>query len=122
MDVFLWILQVILAAVFLTLGLVKAVVPMEKLKKAMDWTAEMPAKKVRIIGSLESLGGFGLFFPGLYPISNLVIPISALGLTIIMLLAAIINFRRGDRSELQINILLFVATAFVATARFYLYL
>ena len=67
MDVFLWILQVILAAVFLTLGLVKAVVPMEKLKKAINWTAEMPTQKVRIIGSLESLGGFGLFFSGLVP-------------------------------------------------------
>lgn len=122
MDVFLWILQVILAAVFLTLGLAKAVVPMEKLKKAMDWTAEMPAPKVRVIGSLESLGGLGLFFPGLYPISKIIIPISAMGLAVIMMLAAIGNLRRGDREELKTNILLFFITGFVAVSRFISYL
>jgi len=122
MDIFLWILQLILAAIFLTLGLAKAVVPMEKLKKAMDWTADMPAKKVRVIGSLESVGGLGLFFPGLYPISKMIIPIAALGLAVIMLLAAVINFKRGDSGELKTNVLLLFATGFVAISRFIIYL
>lgn len=117
MDILLWIIQIFLAAVFITLGLAKAVVPMAKLRKAMSWVNDFDQKKVRIIGGLETLGGFGLFFPGLYPISELLIPISASGLALIMVFAAITNLNRNDREELITNIVLFILTSFVVIGR-----
>ena len=117
MDILLWIIQIFLAVVFITLGLAKAVVPMEKLRKAMNWVNEFGQKKVRVIGGLETLGGFGLFFPGLYPISSLIIPISASGLALIMIFAAIINLNRGERDELITNIVLFLLAGFIVVGR-----
>jgi len=122
MNVFLWIIQLLLAAIFLTVGLAKAVVPMETLAKAMTWVNEYSSKKVRAIGILESLGGFGLFFPGLYPISKLIIPFSATGLAVIMVLAAYSNLQRGDRNEFISNLALLGLSLFVAISRFILYL
>ena len=117
MNILLWIIQIFLAAVFITLGLAKAIVPMVKLQKAMDWVNDYEPKKVRAIGILETLGGLGLFFPGLYPIHDLVIPISAAGLAIIMVLAAISNFNREEKQEMITNIVLFALTSFVVVGR-----
>lgn len=117
MDVILWIIQLFIAAVFITVGLAKAVVPMPRLRKAMDWVNDFEPRNVRIIGILETLGAFGLFFPGLYPIHQLVIPISASALAILMVFAAITNFNRGDRNELITNIVLFALNALVVIGR-----
>ncbi len=117
MNVILWIVQILLAAVFITVGLAKAVVPMATLRKSMDWVNEFEPRKVRIIGILETLGGFGLFFPGLYPIHELVIPLAASGLAILMIFAAITNFNRGEKSELITNMVLFLLAAFVVIGR-----
>lgn len=117
MNILLWIIQIFLAAVFITVGLAKAVVPMPTLRKAMDWVNEHDPKKVRAIGILETIGGFGLFFPGLYPIHELIIPLAASGLAIIMILAAITNFNRGEKQELITNIVLFILASFVVIGR-----
>lgn len=117
MNILLWIAQLFLAAVFITVGLAKAVVRMDRLQKAMDWVNDYEPKKVRAIGILETLGGFGLFFPGLYPIHELVIPLSAAGLAIIMVFAAISNFNRGEKQETITNIVLFALTSFVVIGR-----
>ncbi len=117
MDILLWIIQIFLAAVFITLGLAKAVVPMAKLRKAMNWVNAFDSRKVRIIGVLETLGGFGLFFPGLYPINKLIIPISATGLAIIMIFAAITNLNLDEKNELISNIVLFLLAGFIVIGR-----
>lgn len=117
MNIILWIIQILLAAVFITLGLAKAVVPMATLRKAMDWANDFEPRKVRMIGILESIGALGLFFPGLYPIHELIIPLAASGLAILMVFAAITNFNRGEQSELITNIVLFFLACFVVIGR-----
>ncbi len=117
MDILLWILQIFLAAVFITLGLAKAVAPFSNLQKAMNWVNAFDSRKVRIIGVLETLGGFGLFFPGLYPINKLIIPISATGLAIIMIFAAITNLNLDEKNELISNIVLFLLAGFIVIGR-----
>jgi len=117
MNIILWIIQILLAAIFITLGLAKAVVPMETLRKAMDWVNDFEPRKVRIIGILETLGALGLFFPGLYAIHELIIPLAASGLAILMIFAAITNFNRGERNELITNIVLFILASFIVVGR-----
>lgn len=118
MDITLWIVQIMLAAVFLTFGLTKAVVRIDKLKLAMPWIENFSSEKVRLIGILESIGGFGLFFPGLYPISPIIIPLAATCLAIIMVLAAITHYNRNEKGDMILNIALFLLLSFVAIARF----
>lgn len=117
MEIILWIIQLFLAAIFVSVGLAKAVVPMARLRKVIDWINEFTPERVRLIGILETLGAFGLFFPGLYPINELIMPLSALGLAILMVFAAITNFNRGEQKEFISNIVLFLLAAFVVIGR-----
>lgn len=56
----LWIVQGVLAPLFLFAGGMKLVVPVEELTKQMP----LPGAFVRFIGVAEVLGGLGLVLPG----------------------------------------------------------
>lgn len=117
MDVILWVIQLILAGTFITTGLVKLVVPLVKLRKAIEWVDDHSIVTIRTMGAAETLGGFGLFFSGLFPITPLIIPVAAYALSTLMVFAIVKNVKRGDRSELTLNIFLFVLACFVAVGR-----
>ena len=57
----LWIVQVLLALLFLFAGATKLVLPIEELTAQMP----MPELLLRFIGVVEVLGGLGLVLPGL---------------------------------------------------------
>lgn len=118
MNIVLWVIQIILAAVFLTAGLMKLVFPKKKLEKAFEWVKDFSQNKIQIIAAFEIIGAFGLFLPGVYPISQVIIPLSAAGLFIIMLLATLIHYKRNDKIEMIINIVLLALLAFVIISRF----
>ena len=79
-NITLWIVQVILAALFLFAGGMKLVVPIEML------TAQMPLPGVflRFIGLCEVLGALGLILPGVLKIRTDLTPLAARGLVIVM--------------------------------------
>ena len=56
MNVFLWILQIVLAAMFATAGVTKATQPKEKLAARLPWVEDFSAGTVRFIGVVELLG------------------------------------------------------------------
>jgi len=60
MTVALWIIQSLLAALFLFAGAVKLVLPAEDLTGPIAF----PILFLRFIGALEVLGGLGLILPG----------------------------------------------------------
>jgi uncharacterized membrane protein YphA (DoxX/SURF4 family) len=62
MNVTLWIVQVLLAVLFLFAGVFKLVTPMEQILKQMP--LPLPEWFVLFTGVVEVLGGLGLF-PGL---------------------------------------------------------
>ena len=80
MTVALWIIQSLLAALFLFAGAVKLVLPAEDLTGPIA----MPILFLRFIGALEVLGALGLILPGLLRIRTGLTPLAALGLVIIM--------------------------------------
>src|SRR5688572_2654181 len=77
----LWVLQVLLALLFLFAGGTKMVM------SAPELTAQTPlsAPFLRFIGVLELLGGLGLILPGLLHIRTALTPLAAAGLSIIMI-------------------------------------
>jgi uncharacterized membrane protein YphA (DoxX/SURF4 family) len=119
MNVVLWILQVLLGLAFVAAGYNHAF-RQEAIKKQMAWMEDFSSGTITFIGVAEILGGIGLVLPALTNILPVLTPLAAVGLTIIMILAAITHFRRGETSVIVINLVLGALAAFIAYGRFVL--
>jgi uncharacterized membrane protein YphA (DoxX/SURF4 family) len=91
LNVVLWILQVLLALLFIWAGGMKLVMPLEKMAGPVD----LPGWFVRFIGVVELLGGLGLLLPGLFRIRTGLTAWAAAGLVIVMIGAVGITFYGG---------------------------
>jgi hypothetical protein len=80
LNLVLWTIQALLAALFLFAGGMKLVAPPEMLKGPI----EFPLLFIRFIGVCEFAGGLGLILPGLLRIRTGLTPLAAAGLAIIM--------------------------------------
>src|SRR6266480_747544 len=76
-----WIIQGLLALIFLFTGGMKLILPIEELTREMP----LPGLFVRFIGVAEVLGAIGLVLPGLLRIRQGLTPLAAGGLVIIMI-------------------------------------
>lgn len=114
MNIVLWIIQGVLALLFLLAGFMKAFTPLEGLKKNMAWTAEAPAWLVRFIGIAELLGALGLILPQLTRIVPQLTIAAAFGLALVMLLATIFHISRKEYRNIGMNIVLLLLAAFIA--------
>jgi uncharacterized membrane protein YphA (DoxX/SURF4 family) len=96
MNVVLWIIQVLLALLFLFAGGTKLVMSIEAMR-AMGSPNQilLPGLLVRFIGVCEVLGALGLILPGLLRIKPGLTPLAAAGLVIIMIGATVLTFA-GD--------------------------
>jgi len=93
-NIALWIVQVLLAALFIFAGVMKFVMPIEEMTKGMPMA--MPGGFLRFIGVAELAGGLGLILPGLLRIKTGLTPLAAWGLGIIMAGAVGIGLVAGD--------------------------
>lgn len=118
MDIALWIVAGLLAAVFAFAGLTKAVTPKEKLTANMAWVEDFSPPVVKLIGIVEVLGAIGLTLPALVNIAPVLVPVAATGLAITMALAIGTHVRRKEPQVIPANVVLLVAAAFVAWGRF----
>ena len=114
MNVALWIVQALLAALFLFAGSMKFIMPIEEMTKQMP---SMPGWFLRFIGVVEILGGLGLILPGLLRIKPGLTPLAAAGLVVIMIGATVIGFVIGPASGALIPLVAGVLAAFVAYGR-----
>ncbi len=118
MNVFLWVVQAILAAMFAVAGLMKSTQPKEKLLPRLPWVADFSPNTVRFIGVMELLGALGLILPAATGILPLLTPIAATGLAVMMALAAATHVRRKEPSGVAFTAILFLLAALVAWGRF----
>jgi uncharacterized membrane protein len=118
MNVVLWIVQSILAGMFVMAGIMKSTQPKEKLAEKLPWVNDFSPATVRFIGVVELLGGLGLILPAATGIAPILTPLAATGLAVIMVLAAIVHVRRKEPSGVAFNVVLFALAAFVAWGRF----
>ena len=123
MNILLWILQGILAAMFLMAGFMKASKSKDELVKnggaRMSWTADVSANNLKVIGVLEVLAALGLILPQLTGILPWLTSLSAAGLVLMMIGAMILHLRRGDGTQsLMTNLFLLLMAGFVAYGRF----
>ncbi len=109
----LWIVQGLLALVFLFTGGMKLVLPLEKLTGPIP----LPGPFVRFIGVAEMLGAIGLILPGLLRIRPGLTPLAAAGLVIIMVGATVLTLAGGDVALALIPLAVGLLSAFVAYGR-----
>jgi uncharacterized membrane protein YphA (DoxX/SURF4 family) len=118
MNVAVWVLQVLLALAFLVAGVVKSTQPRQKLATNMGWVEDFSDNTVRTIGVLELLAGIGLLLPAVTGVAAALAPLAAVGLALLMLLAARTHRRRGETQMIAVNAVLLLVAVVVAWARF----
>lgn len=118
MNLVLWILQILLGAAFVTAGVLKTTQPREKLQPQMGWVEDVSTPQLRAIGAVEVLGGLGLILPRALDIAAWLTPVAAVGLAIVMVLAAAVHGKRTEYTRIGVNVVLFALAAIVAIGRF----
>jgi len=94
MNRVLWIVQVLLAALFLFAGGAKFVMPVDQMTKGMP-EALSSGGFIHFIGACEVLGAFGLILPSLLRIKPGLTPLAAAGLLIIVIGATVVSLPQG---------------------------
>jgi len=112
-NVVLWVIQTLLAMLFLFSGGVKLAMPIEPMAKQ----AGLPGTFLRFIGVVEVLGAIGLILPGILRIRTVLTPLAAAGLVIIMIGATVIMFRVNGAVQALTPAVVGVLAAFVAYGR-----
>jgi DoxX-like protein len=86
MNIVLWIIQVLLALLFLFSGGMKLVIPPDVLMSmGSPNQVRLPGWFIQFIGVCEVLGGLGLILPGIFRIRTGLTPLAAAGLLIIVI-------------------------------------
>jgi uncharacterized membrane protein len=115
MNIALWIVQALLAALFLFAGGIKLVTPMEEMMKQMP--IPLPGWFVLFTGVVEVLGAIGLILPRLLGIRPGLTPLAAAGLLIVMIGATVYTFAAGEVASALIPVVVGLLAAFVAYGR-----
>jgi len=106
MNIAIWIIQGILAAMFGMAGGMKSIQSKEKLAPQLPWVNDFSLGVVRFVGISELLGAIGLILPWALQIQPILTPIAAAGLAFIMVLAAIYHLRKGEYKAIVFNVVL----------------
>jgi uncharacterized membrane protein YphA (DoxX/SURF4 family) len=117
-NLLLWIVQAVLAAMFAMAGVMKLTQPKDKLADRLPWTADFSQGTIRFIGFVEFAAALGLILPAVAGIAPVLTPLAASGLVMVMLLAAITHVRRKEPGAIAINAVLLILAALVAWGRF----
>jgi len=118
MNVVLWILQIALAFTFLMAGAMKLAKSKAELGEQLAWAEDFAENTIKMIGVLEVLGAIGLILPALTGVAPALVPSSATGLAVMMVLAAGVHFRRSEIPNVAVTVILLVPALLVAWGRF----
>ena len=111
----LWIIQGLLALLFLFAGSMKLILPIEMMTAQM--TVPLPGLFLRFIGTAEVAGAIGLILPGLLRIRPGLTPLAACGLLIIMIGATVVTLVGGEVAPALVPLVVGLLCATVAYGR-----
>lgn len=107
LHIALWVVQGLLAVLFLMSGIMKLVVKMPGMEPGMLY----------FIGTAEILGGLGVVLPSLLRIKPILTPIAAGGLLTIMILATGFHIMKAEFSHIGGTVVFGIMAAFVIWGR-----
>jgi hypothetical protein len=114
LNVLAWVLQGLLALVYLFHGVLYAFAPaplVRGMRERGDWPPAIPGAFRRFIGVAELLAAVGLVVPWLTGILPGLTPLAALGLAAVMVGAAVYHGRRGEVPAVATSIVLLALIA-----------
>jgi uncharacterized membrane protein YphA (DoxX/SURF4 family) len=95
MNLTIWILQSLLAGMFLLAGLYKLFTPKVKLEENMFWVEDYSSGTIKFISIAEIFGALGVILPLAFNIVPILTPVAAFALAVVMLLATRIHANRN---------------------------
>jgi uncharacterized membrane protein YphA (DoxX/SURF4 family) len=110
----LWILQILLALLFLFAGGVKLMLPADQLAKQAP---QLPVAFLRLVGALEVSGALGLILPRLLRIRPGLTPLAAAGLIGIMIGATVVTLISNGPAQALLPVVVGLLLVFVAYGR-----
>ncbi|HEX8377385.1 MAG TPA: DoxX family protein [Pedobacter sp.] len=116
-NVIAWILQILLALMFIMTGAMKLFLPLDQLADSLPWVADSAPAFVRFIGIAELLGGLGLILPGLFKFRPVLTIFAAGGIILIMIFASIFHVSRGESPVIGMNFVIAVLAAIIIWLR-----
>ena len=118
MNIVLWIIQILVALLFLFAGGTKLVIPIDQLlAQGPPNQVVFPAMFLKFIGVCEVLGGLGLLLPGLLRKFTGLTPVAAAGLFIIMIGATVVSFIAGGITGAIMPVVVGALCGFIAYGR-----
>lgn len=121
MNIILWIVQGIAAALYLMAGSMK-VFQLEKARESMGWTEGRSDGFIRFVGIIELLGAIGLILPLATGILPWLTVLAAIGLSIIQVLALFTeHLPKKEYNYIPVNIIIFALTVFIVYGRWDLF-
>ena len=118
MNIALWIAQILLAIVYGMAGMMKAF-QTAKAGEMLPWAKRHSDSFVRLVGTFELLGALGMILPTLTGILPGLTPLAALGLSLIQVLAILIeHLPNKEYKAIPMNAVLLALSVFVAYGRF----
>jgi hypothetical protein len=120
MNIALWIIAGLLAVAFLAGGVLKLILPKEKLAAVPGggWAEDFSADAIKAISALEVLVAVGLILPAALGIAPVLVPLAAVGLVLLMVGAIITHVRRHEAKVIVANLAYLALAGFVAWGRF----
>jgi hypothetical protein len=122
MDIFLWLLQIILAIKFLSVsinhGLRQSRAEMQNAKMKLGKSAPV-LLKLAALGSL--IGVLGLVLPGLLRTWGFLLPLAAAWLAVMLLAGMILHLRSREKPKIFADVILLMMAVIVAYGRWMLF-
>ena len=121
-NVLLWTLQILWGVFFSFTGFGKILAydpaVWNHMLHNVAWFSAVPQGLFVFIGVCEFLGGIGLILPAMTAVKPKLTPFAAIGLTLVMILAAIFHIVRGESHFfVPVNLVLGGVAAFIAYGR-----
>lgn len=117
-NIALWVVQIVLAAVYGMAGFMKLTQPIDALvASGMSYAGDYPELLTRFIGTMEVLGAIGIILPAATRIAPRLTPLAALGFSAIQVLAMGLHTMRGEYQVLPVNLVLLALSLFVLWGR-----
>lgn len=119
MNILLWVLQILLAFLFIYHGWMMWFLPPQARQGGqMAYVEAIPSGLRHFTAVTESLAGVGLILPWITGILPWLTPLAAVGLVLIMIGAVIVHIPRKEYPNIVFNLVLLGLAAFVAYGRY----
>lgn len=117
LRVSLWIVQALLAAMFVGTGVWKLATPVPTLAAKMPWMGQVSLGFLQLTAVVDLLGGLGLLLPAVTRIKPSLVPLAALGCAALQVCAIVFHVARGEGANTPFNFLLVALAMFVFWGR-----